>query len=147
MDFVSNTRLIVKTVHTMMCACPFHGSLTQWDVLPHASRSSLSQPLNHARCEKMIEKCAVEDKDNLLWLKSCAQKNTNTWTANDKENARFLLSFNENVIMFTVANQKAIASYFHPSRLWVRESSGVQSTHTRCVFHLKLNPIWAVTIC
>lgn len=65
----------------------------------------------------MIEKCAVEDKDNLLWLKSCAQKNTNTWTANDKENARFLLSFNENVIMFTVANQKAIASYFHPSRL------------------------------
>lgn len=45
----------------------------------------------------------------------CLKKNTNTWKGNDKENARFLLSHNKNVIMFTVANQKVIAFYFHPS--------------------------------
>lgn len=58
----------------MMCACPFHASLTQCNVLPHASYSSLSQTLNHARYEKMIEKleCAVQDNDNLLWLKRLA---------------------------------------------------------------------------
>jgi len=65
----------------------------------------------------MIEKqeCAIVDNDNLLWLKSYASKDTNTWKGNDKGNARFLLSYNKNVIMFTVANQKAIALHFHPA--------------------------------
>lgn len=47
-----------------------------------------------------------------------------------KENARFLLSYNKSVIMFTVANQKAIAFHFPPRTLWVRAGAAVQSAYS-----------------
>lgn len=127
---VSDSELIIKTIHTIMCTWPFHGSLTQWDILPRSNCSSLSQPLNHAKSEKMFEipECAIVDNDFLLLLKSYVSKPTNTWKGNDKENARFLLSYNK-IVMFTVANPKPIGFHFHPpclsySRQWRWRNTG-----------------------
>lgn len=65
--------------------------------------------------------------------KLCLKKSTNTWKGNDKENARFLLSYNKNVIMFTVANQKAIAFYFHHSMV---EHAMTFKAHTEGVYFI-----------
>lgn len=51
----------------------------------------------------------------------------------------------KNVIMFTVANQKAIL--FSSKQDEWRVGKDIQSTYTRCVFHQILNAIRAVTIC
>lgn len=69
-----------------------------------------------------IRECAIVDNDILLWLKRYASKPTNTWKGNDKENARFLLSYNKIAIMFTVANQKAIAFHFHPAMFELQQA-------------------------
>lgn len=84
-----------------------------------------------------IQECAVVDNDNLLWLKSYASKPTNTWKQNNKENARFLLSYNKNVIMFTMANQKAIAFHFPPAMFELQQPMELKGTHRTCVFYLK----------
>lgn len=65
---------------------------------------------------------SIGDNDILLWLKALLKKinikkNELKTPAGEmiKKMQRFLLSYNENVIMFTVANQKAIVFHFHPS--------------------------------
>lgn len=63
----------------------------------------------------MIEKqeCVVEDNHNSLWLKAfLKKKNAKPWEENDKENARFLLSHNKNVITLCLLWQIKKQLYF-----------------------------------
>lgn len=53
-----------------------------------------------------------------------------------KEMQGFLLSYNKNVIMFTVANQKAIAFHFHPDMFDLEQAMVLKELRA---FHLENN--------